>query len=679
MSRIHNLMNSLVKVFLPLFFFTFLPLNAQIGTWHNYLAYHDVQQIQAAGNDLFVLASNGLYQYNKNDQSIVTYDKTNGLSDTYISHIRWCPQAKRLVAAYSNMNIDLVETNGNVTNISDIYSKVITGDKSLNSIYIYNEYAYLACGFGIVKLNVKNAEISESYMFGFPVTAITISGNTLYAQTSQGTLAGNLDSNLIDKSNWQTVTSAPSFAEDTSDYDENIELVNTLLPGGPKNNNLGFLRFYKNKLYACGGIIGGNFSPNIAGNIQVWDGSDWAFYQSNLDTITGHRYIDLATIDIDPYDESHVFTAGRTGLYEFRNGKFVKEFNFDNSELKTTAAIDFSSKDYTMVESVKYDTKGNLWILNSGSATTSLFEINKDGEWIDHHKKEFLNSSSRAYDNMVSATFDSRGLLWFCNDRFIEPCLLMYDPHHDEGYVYKDFSNQDGTISGKLESVSSVVEDKERNIWVGTNIGLFMFEESQWYETNPYFTQIKVPRNDGTNYADYLLSGISITCIAIDGANRKWIGTNNNGVYLISADNMTQLQHFTKDNSPLISNTVQAIIINQTTGEVFFGTDKGLCSFISDATETNAEMTTDNVWAYPNPVTPNYTGPINITGLSYNANVKIIASNGALINEGRSNGGSYTWDGNDTKGRRVSSGIYMVVTATQTGEKGTVCKIAVIR
>ena len=206
-----------------------------------------------------------------------------------------------------------------------------------------------------------------------------------------------------------------------------------------------------------------------------------------------------------------------------------------------------------------------------------------------------------------------------------------------------------------------------------------MFEESQWYETNPYFTQIKVPRNDGTNYADYLLSGISITCIAIDGANRKWIGTNNNGVYLISADNMTQLQHFTKDNSPLISNTVQAIIINQTTGEVFFGTDKGLCSFISDATETNAEMTTDNVWAYPNPVTPNYTGPINITGLSYNANVKIIASTGALINEGRSNGGSYTWDGNDTKGRRVSSGIYMVVTATQTGEKGTVCKIAVIR
>ena len=182
-----------------------------------------------------------------------------------------------------------------------------------------------------------------------------------------------------------------------------------------------------------------------------------------------------------------------------------------------------------------------------------------------------------------------------------------------------------------------------------------------------------------SNYADYLLANIDISSIAIDGANRKWIGTFTNGVYLISADNMTQVQHFTTDNSSLLSNMVTSIAINHTTGEVFFGTDKGLCSYVSDATQTNAEMTTDNVWAYPNPVEPGYTGNITITGLSLNADVKILSANGAIVNEGHSNGGTYVWDGCDQKGRRVASGIYMVTTATNKGEKGTVCKIAIIR
>jgi hypothetical protein len=124
---------------------------------------------------------------------------------------------------------------------------------------------------------------------------------------------------------------------------------------------------------------------------------------------------------------------------------------------------------------------------------------------------------------------------------------------------------------------------------------------------------------------------------------------------------------------------VQYISIDNQTGEVFFLTDKGLCSFISDATEPNDEMTKDNVWAYPNPVEPGYTGPITITGLTLDADVKILAANGALIYEGRSNGGTFTWNGCDREGRRVASGIYMVATATSSGEKGTVCKIAIVR
>ena len=109
---------------------------AQIGTWKAYMAYSDIQEIQKAGDELFVMASNDLYQYNLNDQSIYTYDKANGLSDTDIRHIKWCPEAKRLIVVYQNSNIDLVETDGDIINISDLYTKAITGDKTVNSILI---------------------------------------------------------------------------------------------------------------------------------------------------------------------------------------------------------------------------------------------------------------------------------------------------------------------------------------------------------------------------------------------------------------------------------------------------------------------------------------------------------------------------------------------------------------
>ena len=654
------------------------PARAQVGTWHNYLAYYDVQQIQDADDNLFVMASNDLYQYNKNDQSIITYDKVNGLSDTHIALIRWCKKAKRLIAVYSNANIDLVETNTNVINISDLYTKAITGDKTVNSIAINDQYAYLACGFGIVKINVKEAEISESYMLGFSVSAIAFDSQNIYAQSAAGIWKGALTDNLIDKSNWHLTTNAPSFQQDNSDYDNNIALVKTLKPGGPRHNYAGFLRFTNDQLYTCGGITGGDFNPHIDGYIQVMNNHDWSFFQDRLDTITGHSYIDLASIDVDPRDPTHVYASGRIGLYEFKNGKFYKEYNYDNSPLESNANIDQPSKNYTMVETVKYDSNGHLWLLNSASKTTSLFEITPEGEWISHHHEAFMNSGERSYDNMVNAIISSTGMIWFCNDRFIEPALLCYQPSTGGAMAYKNFVNQDGTISGTISGVTSVAEDKDGNIWIGTNIGPFMLERSQWYEPNPYFTQVKVPRNDGTNYADYLLAGIEITSIAIDGGGRKWFGTNNNGVYLISADNLTQLQHFTAENSPLLNNTVLSIAINQTTGEVFFGTESGLCSYISDATETNTEMTKDNVWAYPNPVNPGYTGPITITGLTYNADVKILSSNGAVVNEGRSNGGTYIWDGCDKKGNRVASGVYMVATATSSGEKGTVCKIAIV-
>ena len=231
-----------------------------------------------------------------------------------------------------------------------------------------------------------------------------------------------------------------------------------------------------------------------------------------------------------------------------------------------------------------------------------------------------------------------------------------------------------------LTFLKDVTEDRDGNLWFGTSIGPLYITAAQAAEGAPQtvFNQFKVPRDDGSNLADYLLNNTGISAIAIDGANRKWFGTSTNGVYLISADNMTQIHHFTTDNSPLLSNNVMDIAIDDATGEVFFGTEFGLCSYMGDATAPADEMDKDNVYAYPNPVEPGYTGLITVTGLSFDADVKVTTATGHLVAEGRSNGGTFTWDGRDSNGRRVASGVYNIVTAKSDGSKGTVCKVAVI-
>lgn len=616
---------------------------AQIGSWRNYLSYAEPKEIQAAGNYLFVLASGSLYQYNQNDKSIYTYDKINGMSDVDITHIRWCQQAKRLVVVYSNSNIDLVETSGNITNISDLYTKTITGDKTVSSIRIDGKYAYLICGFGIVKIDVQHAEIADSYTANHP----------------------------------DYPTSLP--AEDNSDYDKYIDIVNTLQPEGPKYNEFYESKFVNGKLYTTGGaFLSGRISKENVGIIQIYDGNNWTLYPTNLKETTGVDYFDQNCIDVDPTDENHVMAAGRTGLYEFQNGKLKTLWNKNNSPLRP--AIDNNKElddAYTLVHGIKFDNNGNLWVLNSQAKDVNLLMLAKDGTWKTYTKTGLFYNGTVSNTSMKNLIIDSRGLLWFVNTQWNNCIVHCYNPSTDELINYTNFVNEDGTTYSFTPL--AVAEDVSGNIWVATNYGPFIIKKEEIGQESVTFYQEKVPRNDGTNLADYLLSGLACNCITIDGAGRKWVATTGTGAFLISEDNMTQVSHFTTDNSKLLSNNVLYISINPKSGEVFFLTDKGLCSYISDATESNEEMTKDNVWAYPNPVTPDYTGLITITGLSYDADVKILAANGALVSQGRSNGGTYTWDGCDQQGRRVASGIYMVATATSDGSKGTVCKIAVVR
>lgn len=676
-------MNKKISVIIIALLLQVVQLQAAIGDWKAYMAYHDVQEIELAGNLVFVQASNNLYVYNQKDQSIQTFSKIDYLSDCDIEHIAYCQAAHRLLILYSNSNIDLMNTsNYEVTNLADYYNASTTGDKTIYDIYVNGKYAYMSNGFGIVKVNVADGEISDTYNLGFKVNWCEIKDNCIYAYSqTDGQYRAPLSVNLLDKNNWSKV--GGYAAKQQADKSELKQMVSTLNPGGPKYNYFGFMKFANNQLYTCDG----GFAVGISrkGCIQMLKNEEWNIYpDDNISSKTNVTYENLECLDYDPTDTSHIFVGGRNGLYEYKNGNFENYYNYENSPIER---YNNRSKEYELITGVKFDKEGNLWMLNSQAPTQSLIEFTKDKQWISHQLPDLMKLDDAGFTNkslglLGNMLIDSRGLLWFVNNHWIVPSLYCYQFSEDNSEerlnAFTSFVNEDGT-EVSVGAVRCAAEDKDGNIWIGTSAGPLLLDPNQITASAPTFTQVKVPRNDGTNYADYLLSGIDVSCIAVDGANRKWFGTKKNGIYLISEDNLSEIHHFTTLNSPLLSNGIESIAINEKTGEVFIGTDKGLCSYMSDSSTPNESMTSDNVWAYPNPVKPDYTGLITIVGLSQNADVKILTSNGRIVNEGKSNGGTYTWNGCDANGKKVASGIYMVATATNDVEKGTVCKIAIIK
>lgn len=649
-----------------------------IGTWKNFLAYSNVQWIEKGGNVLYVLASNDLYAYNEKNNSIQTFDKVNGLNDTDIDFIAWNNVAKRLVIVYANQNIDLLTQKGEIISLPDYYRKAMTDNKKVNSLYTEGAYCYVSTGFGVLKINVGRAEISDTYNLGFNVDYTYIEGNYIYAASSErGLYRALLSDNLLDRNNWKRTGNF--VAQSKTIAPELMEKVKPLLPGGPKYNRFFFMQYLNDRLYTTGGAFEpGAVGLNQAGTVQVLKKDEWTIFQDELDKITGYYYHDMNCLAVAPRNPEHVFVGGRAGLYEFLNGKLKKYFNKDNSLLRPTVYQGRElGNDYVPVQGLVFDRKNNLWILNSGTKTTSLLELSPDGTMTDHSKPELMNKGL-SLQVMRRPILDSRGLIWFVNSHYEAPGLFCYNPETDKLSVFHNFKNQDGS-SIMVIQMRCVLEDAYQNLWIGTNVGpLRLTTEQMQNPSEAIFEQIKVPRNDGTNLADYLLAGVDISCMAIDGGGRKWFGTNGNGAYLISADNMKQMKHFLSSNSKLLSNNIESIAIDDKTGEVFFGTDKGLCSYMGDATKPSDNPGGDDTYAYPNPVRPDYKGLITVVGLAYNSDVKVVTTNGILVAKGTSNGGTFTWDGNDLNGKRVASGIYMVQTADQEGNNGTVCKIAIV-
>lgn len=689
------------KYILTLFIYistVFYAFGLAVGTWQVYPSYANLTEISPAGDLCFALASGSLFAYNNTTAETTVFNKTTGLAGIDISHIAWSQQAKRLVVAYGDGNIDLVSASGDITNVPGLYLSETVSDKTVSHIYIDRQFAYMSIGVGVMKLDAKKGVIADTYQLGFAVDHSYVKDGYLYAVSkTQGTWRGLLTDNLLDKNRWQRVGGYAALTDDRLNVrdastglwwtrnDAGLLSCYTLatdgtrtyktegvLPEGPASNRFYRLYMHGGKLYSVAGFWAQENNAGYPGEVHVWNGQNWSEFEQPTSQMIGHDYIDLLCMDFDPKKEGHVMVGAKGGVYEFQDGKFIKHYGRQNSVLESGV----NSDNYTIVSTLKYTDNGDLWVLNS-MVDNPIWKIEHgSGNWVNY---PHLEMSTPAKYNLVSLLQSryNKNIMWFANNYYMENRLYAYDFVNDKLVGHgPNFTNEDGTVITPV-MVYALAEDLDGNVWIASSNGPFYISSADAIAGNDAFIQHKVPRNDGTNLADYLLSDVKTRCIAVDGANRKWMGTEN-GVFLISSDCNTLLQHFTTENSPLPSNTVYDICIDNNSNIVYFATERGLCSYASDATQPSEEMTKDNVYAYPNPVTPEYTGKITIVGLSFNADVKIVTSNGVLVNQGRSTGGSYQWDGRDLKGKRVASGVYMVQAATEIGDKGVVCRIAVV-
>ncbi|MDX9903521.1 MAG: T9SS type A sorting domain-containing protein [Bacteroidales bacterium] len=433
---------------------------------------------------------------------------------------------------------------------------------------------------------------------------------------------------------------------------------------GPYTNNVADIHFAGDNFYVTGGTVD-NAWGNVYRPLQVFTGAGDRWRSTIL-----YRPEDRDAMRVisDPEDASHYFVSSwGNGLYEFRESDLVMNYNQGNSPLSSIVP----GENFTRICGLAYDRDGNLWMTQSG-VPGNLKALTSDGNWIS----TTLSLGVPVAGDMV---IDQNGVIWVTLPRGYG--LLVYDPAgtpgtlSDDRYLRLQVTDTEGHV---MNNIFSIATDNEGSIWLGTDMGPAVF-----YNPGKVFTgelkasRIKIPRNDGSGLADYLLGTETVTSICVDGANRKWFGTMSSGAWLMSDDGKEELIHFNSSNSPLLSDNIVKINVNPVTGEVWFGTSEGIISFRGDATAGKEDFS--SIYVFPNPVREDFEGVVTVTGLVENSSVKITDISGNLVYETTSTGGQATWDLRNYRSERVATGVYLVFCSNEDGSLAKVTKMLVIR
>ena len=420
-----------------------------------------------------------------------------------------------------------------------------------------------------------------------------------------------------------------------------------MIPGGPGGQITTAL------LASNAGVLA---ASNTKKGWAILENGKWQA-QKGLDSVTG-----VQSIAINHLDNSIWLTTSELGVAKWQNNK-VQLFNPRNSSLMATA------NNSCFTSGVVADSKGNSWVSNTGT-TKSIHVYQPDGKWTG-----FTNPFGMT--DAGTLEIDDIGQIWGttknANGLFVyNPGSSLTSSTDDRWKQYKA-----GTGIGNLPSnqVNCAAKDKNGFIWVGTDRGIGIIQCVENIFTAAGCDAL-LPVVQQDRFAGLLFKDENVQTIAVDGADRKWVGTQN-GVWLISATGEKVIYRFSTNNSPLLGNDISKISIDPLTGEVFIATNNGLCSFRSTATE--AVTAQQKVLVFPNPVPPGYSGSIAIRGLTNNALVKITNLYGALVYQTRSLGGQAIWDGKNTNGTKVASGVYLIICRDDSGAEKIATKITIVQ
>ena len=433
-------------------------------------------------------------------------------------------------------------------------------------------------------------------------------------------------------------------------------------------------------------VVGGcqNYSGiTYPGTVMIYQNEHWTYLDEDITSKTGLNYINLTEAVQDPADPYHIYVGSTgQGLYEFRYNTFEKLHTWNNSALRSILNdTEKHRNNYVRVSALQFDKDGYLWMANN-EVDTVIKVLEPNGNWFGLYYNEIAGLPT-----LKQLKFDNKGRIWLNSSRYI-PGLICIDlngtlkDNSDDKLKFSGpyFINQDGNTE-EISELLFYEPDLNGDIWIGTNKGLFVLKTPNTFisDPNPIFEKIKISRNDGSGLADFLFNGVFTTSIYIDQGNRKWIGTLDDGVFLLSADGTDILEHFTTSNSPLPSNNILSITENGQNGSLFFGTSLGMVEYGGTARNPEETLSESNIIVYPNPVKSEFDGLVTITGLTQWSEIRILSNSGRLVHHGTSNGGSYSWNLTDLNGRPVPSGIYHAVITNQENKKSESVSITVIR
>jgi hypothetical protein len=701
-----------------------------LGQWREHYNNKSVLHL-VNGNYLYGATTNQVFSIDAKN-NIQFLGKSNGLHEIEIATISWDPTQSQLMIAYKNSNIDIVKGD-EIFSIADIYLSKLYANKKINSIQILGPWALISTHFGIVVVDLIKHEIKDTWFTNNARQAVityqTIStSDSLYALTEDGLFSTALKNNYITNNQWKKINGYVSIKKISSFNNSVYAIGNKNIYQLPNNapiyqtstDSINNAFAHKEGLYIIQSNGGNGSLVNLNTNNTVTNILDKTFLAMPVDIAIDQNAIWIAdSVNGLIVKNTEIKNIPLGGPAEkIRGNGFVNSdyllVPFGDNKEGFSSYSDAGWKNYSKLNGINLpiltaasiDPMDNSWWFASGN---SLLHYNISSNSIETISPHTLVGNFTQIQFSTDGIFwglqDGQGLIQKQDNKWTSiPLPLNYlknglkkmvvnrqgqvwipGPANQGLYVYQS-NKYFGTSawkqlntsksSGNLPSnnVLSVALDNAGSIWVGTDngIGIFNCGDISKDVCDAYLPTIK----NTNGFLGLLLQRESVNCIAVDGANRKWVGTQN-GAWLLSADGSSIIEHFTKNNSPIPNDSILEILIDPRYGEVFFNTANEMVSYRGFATK-GAE-TQKEILIFPNPVAPDYNGPIAFRGLVENALVKITEISGNLVFETRALGGQANWNGKSLTGQKVATGIYLVFVRDDIGSEKAVGKIVITK